>query len=116
MEIVWVRFLVRDFSPDDFYAMKFVCCRYWFAPVGISLGIKNTKSKKAPPNAVLERAYLSKRKIRHKQVSTLFLHVKNEVHVSQRFCMYMLPNWTLASKLKEVSTLVLHVKNEVHVS
>jgi ceramide synthetase len=51
--------------------MECVLCRYWFAPVGISLGIKNTKPKKAPPNAILERAYLSKGKIKHKQVRTL---------------------------------------------
>jgi ceramide synthetase len=50
--------------------MECVLCRYWFASVGISLGIKNTKPKKAPPNAILERAYLSKGKIKHKQVRT----------------------------------------------
>ncbi|XP_069678484.1 ceramide synthase 6 isoform X1 [Periplaneta americana] len=49
-------------------ALRFVFERYWFAPLGISLGIKNTKPKKAPPNAVLERAYLSKGKIKHKQI------------------------------------------------
>ncbi|XP_069678486.1 ceramide synthase 6 isoform X2 [Periplaneta americana] len=51
-------------------ALRFVFERYWFAPLGISLGIKNTKPKKAPPNAVLERAYLSKGKIKHKQSVT----------------------------------------------
>lgn len=42
--------------------------RYWFAPFGKSLGIKNTRSKKAVPNEILEKAYLSK-KTKHKQVS-----------------------------------------------
>jgi ceramide synthetase len=54
-----------------------VHCRYWFAPVGISVGIKNTKPKKATPNVILERAYLSERKLKHKQVNTLFLHTEN---------------------------------------
>jgi ceramide synthetase len=64
--------------------MKFIHCRYWFAPVGISLGIKNTKPKKAPPNAILEGAYLSKRKMKHKEVSTLFLRMENESEVHVR--------------------------------
>lgn len=58
------------FQYLDFYVTTFLLCRYWFAPVGISLGIKNTKPKKAPPNAILERAYLCEGKIKHKQVST----------------------------------------------
>jgi len=64
--------------------MNFVHCRYWFAPVGISLGIKNTKPKKAPPNAILEGAYLSKRKMKHKEVSTLFLRMESESEVYVR--------------------------------
>lgn len=44
--------------------------RYWFAPVGISLGIKNSRPKKAPSNPTLEKAFLSNRKLlKHKQVS-----------------------------------------------
>jgi ceramide synthetase len=69
--------------------MKFVHCRYWFAPVGISLGIKNTKPKKAPPNAILEGAYLSKRKIKYKQVSTLFLHMENESELRVRYHVFL---------------------------
>lgn len=61
-------------------ALRFVLERYWFAPVGISLGIKNTKPKKAPPNAVLERAYLSKRTIKHKQIVGL----AKQVDMSER--------------------------------
>lgn len=44
--------------------------RYWFAPFGKSLGIKNTRSKRAVPNEILEKAYLSK-KTNHKQISGL---------------------------------------------
>jgi ceramide synthetase len=79
VEIVWVRFFffVRYFSPT-ILCYEIVHCRYWFAPVGISLGIKNTKPKKAPPNTILEKAYLSKTKLKHKQVSTLFLNTENE--------------------------------------
>jgi hypothetical protein len=64
--------------------MRFVHCRYWFAPIGIYLGIKNTKPKKTPPNATLEGAYLSKRKMKHKEVSTLFLYMENESEVYVR--------------------------------
>lgn len=42
--------------------------RYWCAPFGKSLGIKHTRTKKAVPNDILEKAYISK-KIKHKQVS-----------------------------------------------
>lgn len=48
--------------------VKGVSFRYWFTPVGVSLGIKNTRPKMAPHNAVLERAYQQCKKFRHKQV------------------------------------------------
>jgi ceramide synthetase len=67
------------FQSFDFY-VEFMICRYWFAPVGISLGIKNTKPKKAPPNAVLERAYLLKGTIRHKQVRASVLCIRICIH------------------------------------
>ncbi|KPJ13011.1 LAG1 longevity assurance-like 6 [Papilio machaon] len=41
--------------------------KYWFAPFGKSLGIKNTRPKKAPSNPKLEAAYQASTKIRHKQ-------------------------------------------------
>ncbi|XP_013144273.1 PREDICTED: ceramide synthase 6 isoform X1 [Papilio polytes] len=41
--------------------------KYWFAPFGKSLGIKNTRSKRAPNNPKLEAAYQASSKIRHKQ-------------------------------------------------
>lgn len=45
-----------------------LCSRYWFAPFGKSLGIKNTRPKKAPINPTLESAYQASPKIKHKQV------------------------------------------------
>lgn len=61
-------FAGRGFFKRD----VFVCvCRYWFAPVGISLGIKNSRTKVAPPNPVLEKAYQQCKKMKHKQVFNL---------------------------------------------
>ncbi|XP_049879535.1 ceramide synthase 5-like isoform X2 [Pectinophora gossypiella] len=53
-------------------ALVLIACRrvletYWFAPFGKSLGIKNTRPKKAPNNPKLEAAYHSSPKIKHKQ-------------------------------------------------
>lgn len=46
--------------------------KYWFGPVGISLGIKNSRPKKAPTNPLLERAFLTNRKqLKHKQIQGL---------------------------------------------
>ncbi|XP_053617763.1 ceramide synthase 6-like isoform X2 [Plodia interpunctella] len=45
--------------------------KYWFAPFGKSLGIKNTRAKKASNNPQLEAAYQKSSKIKHKQVAAL---------------------------------------------
>ncbi|XP_015519874.1 ceramide synthase 6 [Neodiprion pinetum] len=50
--------------------LRYVLERFWFAPFGKSLGIKNTRPKKASPNVILEKAYTGK-KIKHKQVLAL---------------------------------------------
>lgn len=50
--------------------------RYWFAPVGVSIGIKNSRAKVAPPNPVLEKAYQQCKKMKHKQVLNNFLFWK----------------------------------------
>ncbi|XP_052739048.1 ceramide synthase 5 isoform X1 [Bicyclus anynana] len=42
--------------------------KYIFAPFGKSLGIKNTRPKKAPNNPKLESAYAGSPKIKHKQL------------------------------------------------
>ncbi|CAG5047089.1 unnamed protein product [Parnassius apollo] len=52
--------------------------KYWFAPFGKSLGIKNTRPKKAPNNPKLEAAYQASSKIRHKQ----FYLIMDEVNVA----------------------------------
>lgn len=49
----------------------FLICRYWLTPIGMSLGIKNKKVKKAPYNEVLEKAHQSKEKLKHKQITGL---------------------------------------------
>ncbi|CAH2207487.1 jg26265, partial [Pararge aegeria aegeria] len=41
--------------------------KYIYAPFGKSLGIKNTRPKKAPNNPKLESAYVDCPKIKHKQ-------------------------------------------------
>ncbi|XP_071573348.1 ceramide synthase 6 [Temnothorax nylanderi] len=50
--------------------MRYTLERYWFAPFGRSLNIKNTRSKRAVPNEILEKAYLSK-KTKRKQILAL---------------------------------------------
>ncbi|XP_013184238.1 ceramide synthase 5 isoform X3 [Amyelois transitella] len=44
---------------------------YWFAPFGKSLGIKNTRPKKASNIPQLEAAYQKSSKIKHKQITAL---------------------------------------------
>lgn len=58
--------------------------RYWFAPFGKSLGIKNTRSKKAIPNEILEKAYLSK-KTKYKQVSKKFILYVTKFNLHNQF-------------------------------
>lgn len=43
--------------------------RYWIAPIGKSIGIKSTRSKRAAPNQILEAAYNENNRLRHKTVS-----------------------------------------------
>lgn len=50
--------------------MRYTLERNCFSPFGRSLGIKNTRTKIAPPNEILEKAYTS-RKIKHKQILAL---------------------------------------------
>lgn len=47
----------------------FFFSRYWFAPIGVSLGIKNTRPKRAPFNEILEKAYaLENGKLNHRRL------------------------------------------------
>lgn len=43
--------------------------RYWFAPVGRSLGIKSSRPKPPPLNSVLDTAYNQSTRLSHKTVS-----------------------------------------------
>lgn len=47
--------------------------RFIFAPIGVSLGIKNTRPKRAANIPALEDAYSGLSKLRHKRVSIFFL-------------------------------------------
>ncbi|CAH1978077.1 unnamed protein product [Acanthoscelides obtectus] len=60
--------------------LRYVLEKYWFAPVGISLGIKNSRPKKAPENATLEQAYAQSKKWKHKQIQGL----AKQVDMSER--------------------------------
>ncbi|KAJ8950754.1 hypothetical protein NQ318_011247 [Aromia moschata] len=51
--------------------LRYLLEKYWFGPVGISLGIKDTRPKKAPENPVLEKAYAQSKKWKHKQMQGL---------------------------------------------
>lgn len=51
--------------------LRYFLEKCWFAPVGISLGIKNYRPKKAPPIPALEKAYMFHRKMNHKQIQGL---------------------------------------------
>ncbi|KAL1502415.1 hypothetical protein ABEB36_007558 [Hypothenemus hampei] len=51
--------------------IRYVLEKYWFTPVALSLGIKNTKPKKAPSNVALEQAFALSKKWSHKQIQGL---------------------------------------------
>lgn len=51
--------------------IRYIFERYWFSPIGISLGIRYSRSKRAPPNAVLDKAYLGSARLRHKHIQGL---------------------------------------------
>ncbi|CAG9854287.1 unnamed protein product [Phyllotreta striolata] len=51
--------------------LRYLLEKYWFAPVGISLGIKNCRPKKAPDNSVLENAFTLSKRWKHKQIQGL---------------------------------------------
>ncbi|KAL7288938.1 hypothetical protein TKK_0016901 [Trichogramma kaykai] len=50
--------------------LRYALERYCFAPLGRNLGIKTSRSKKATPNPILEKAYATK-KIKQKQIPAL---------------------------------------------
>ncbi|KAJ8972758.1 hypothetical protein NQ317_006274 [Molorchus minor] len=52
-------------------ALRYLLEKYWFGPVGLSLGIKNTRPKKASDNPILEKAFAQSKKWKHKQIQGL---------------------------------------------
>jgi len=51
--------------------LRYVFERCWFSPLGISIGIKSSRPKKAPSNPTLEKAYISNKRLGHKQIQGL---------------------------------------------
>ncbi|CAK1589947.1 unnamed protein product [Parnassius mnemosyne] len=78
--------------------------KYWFAPFGKSLGIKNTRPKKAPNNPKLEAAYQASSKIRHKQVCALAKQLDMTERQVERW-------WRLRRSQDKPSTLVKFCEN-----
>ncbi|CAB3220224.1 unnamed protein product [Arctia plantaginis] len=77
---------------------------YWFAPFGKSLGIKNTRPKKAPSNPKLENAYLTSSKIKHKQICALAKQLDMTERQVERW-------WRLRKSQDKPSTLVKFSEN-----
>ncbi|XP_050552881.1 ceramide synthase 6 isoform X2 [Spodoptera frugiperda] len=77
---------------------------YWFAPFGKSLGIKNTRSKKAPSNPKLENAYQLSPKIKHKQICSLAKQLDMTERQVERW-------WRLRRSQDKPSTLVKFCEN-----
>ncbi|XP_065333162.1 ceramide synthase 6 [Cloeon dipterum] len=61
--------------------IRLVCERVMFAPLGVALGLKNVKSKRAPPNAVLEKAYA---KIKGPHTHKLIQGLSKQLDISER--------------------------------
>lgn len=53
------------------WLLRYILEKYWFAPVGISLGIKCKKPKRAPENPILEKAYQQNKKWKYKHIQGL---------------------------------------------
>ncbi|XP_047033080.1 ceramide synthase 6 isoform X2 [Helicoverpa armigera] len=78
--------------------------KYWFAPFGRSLGIKNTRPKKAPTNPKLEAAYQASSKIKHKQICALAKQMDMTERQVERW-------WRLRRSQDKPSTLVKFCEN-----
>uniref|UniRef100_A0A8D8Y989 Ceramide synthase 6 n=2 Tax=Cacopsylla melanoneura TaxID=428564 RepID=A0A8D8Y989_9HEMI len=51
--------------------LRYFLEKFWFAPIGTSVGIKNIKKKPAPSNEVLCAAYSKSSKWKHKEIAAL---------------------------------------------
>ncbi|KAL0818512.1 hypothetical protein ABMA28_008959 [Loxostege sticticalis] len=85
-------------------ALRYVLNKYWFAPFGMSLGIKNTRPKKAPNNPKLEAAYQVTPKIKHKQILALAKQVDLTERQVERW-------WRLRRSQDKPSNLVKFCEN-----
>lgn len=52
-------------------ALRFLLERFWFAPAGVSVGIRNARPKRAEPEPALEVAYAASSKLKRKQAAAL---------------------------------------------
>ncbi|XP_041971777.1 ceramide synthase 5-like isoform X2 [Aricia agestis] len=84
--------------------IRYILEKYWFAPFGKSLGIRNTRSKKAPPNPTLEAAYQECTKIKHKQILGLAKQLDMSERQVERW-------WRLRRSQDKPSTLVKFCEN-----
>ncbi|XP_030021916.1 ceramide synthase 6 isoform X2 [Manduca sexta] len=84
--------------------LRHVMEKYWFAPFGKSLGIKNTRPKKALNNSKLELAYQSSPKIKHKQICALAKQLDMSERQVERW-------WRLRRSQDKPSTLVKFCEN-----
>ncbi|CAH2986443.1 unnamed protein product [Chilo suppressalis] len=85
-------------------AYRYVLNKYWFTPFGLSLGIKNTRPKKAPYNPKLEAAYQQTPKIKHKQIISLSKQVDLTERQVERW-------WRLRRSQDKPSNLVKFCEN-----
>ncbi|XP_075211091.1 ceramide synthase schlank [Lycorma delicatula] len=80
-------------------SLRYLMEKFGFAPLAMSLGIKASKPKKAPPNDVLEKAYQHNSKMKHKEV----LGIAKQLDISER----QVERWLRLRKTQEKpSTLV----------
>ncbi|XP_063368886.1 ceramide synthase 6-like isoform X2 [Cydia amplana] len=84
--------------------LRHILEKYWFAPFGKSLGIKNTRPKKAPINPKLELAYQTSPKIKHKQICALAKQLDMSERQVERW-------WRLRRSQDKPSTLVKFCEN-----
>lgn len=84
--------------------LRYLLEKYWFGPIGVSLGIKNARPKKAPASPVLEKAYLTSKRLKHKQLQGL----AKQVDMSER----QVERWLRLRKSQDKpSTLVKFCEN-----
>ncbi|KAJ6635431.1 Ceramide synthase 5 [Pseudolycoriella hygida] len=77
---------------------------YWISPIGKSIGIKSTRSKRAAPNPILEAAYNQNNRLRHKAVIGLAKQIDLTERQIERW-------WRLRRAQDKPSTLVKFCEN-----